>query len=111
VRLTVALIMLLGLRATIPAGFMAAPTASGFEMVFCEPGALQGHAHHHPGHAVAEPSCPYAQSSGPAPLPVLPALAVDVRPAMRMQVVVPAAPIALSGPRRQQTSRGPPILA
>lgn len=110
-RLTVALIMLLGLRATIPAGFMAAPTSSGFAMVFCEPGALQGHAHHHPGHGATDPSCPYAQSSGPASLPAPPALAADVRLAMRVQFGVPAAPATLSGPRRQQSSRGPPILA
>src|SRR3982074_1247637 len=88
---------MLCLRAFVPAGFMLAPVDGRLAVVLCDtdaPGAAQSHhgpghyipdhrtsghhAHDHAAghhHAQADPTCPYAQSSGPSPLPVLPVLA------------------------------------
>jgi hypothetical protein len=76
------------------------------------------HDHHHPGNDLAahhgahpDPTCPYAQSAGSAPLPSLPVLTAGPIPDRL------AAPPAVTqtrltfGPPRQQTSRGPPSLA
>src|SRR5688572_17441061 len=81
------------LRALIPAGFMLAPVDGHLEMVFCDAAApkpihhppmahvhdMSGMEHGGPEHAASEhgvtgyahadPTCPYAQSAGPAPLP------------------------------------------
>ena len=111
------LALLLAVRALIPAGFMASASDAGLQLVFCDAGVMAQHAGHHHAHhhsqtgATTDPDCPYAQSAGPAPLPSLPVVASDVRHA---QLVVPAeaAPVAAtSGPPRQQTPRGPPVLA
>jgi hypothetical protein len=86
------------------------------------PGAAMpsGHHHHHsllaqdhPAHqhgTHVDPTCPYAQSAGPAPLPTLPAVAGNTA------FERPRLPAAISqtllqfGPLRQPSSRGPPRL-
>ena len=110
--------LLLAVRALVPAGFMASATDAGLQLVFCDAGAMAlqsggHHAHHHHSQTgtTTDPGCPYAQSSGPAPLPALPVVASDVR---YTHVVVPveaARVAATSGPPRQQNPRGPPVLA
>jgi hypothetical protein len=81
------------------------------------PGAMPA-SHHHlhtamdhaaRGHgAHGDPTCPYAQSAGPAPLPTLPMLAAGATFAR------PRLPAAITqtllgfGPIRQPSSRGPP---
>jgi hypothetical protein len=112
----VILALLLAVRALVPAGFMASATEAGLQLVFCDAAATAAqmaghHAHHHSHGGTTDPGCPYAQSSGPAPLPSIPMLASDVRFA---QVVerAPAATLAfIQGPPRQQSPRGPPALA
>ncbi len=119
---TLLVLGLLFLRALVPAGFMLAPMGGSLAFVLCDAempaGAPQQHHHHsgddHAAHhegAHSDPTCPYAQSAGPAPLPTLPVLAgaatVD-------QLVVPAAvtqTLLRFGPTRQQTPRAPPSLA
>jgi hypothetical protein len=122
-RATLFVLGALFLRALVPAGFMLAPVDGRLEFVLCdaemsadEP---QRHHHHHSGHdnaahhdgAHSDPTCPYAQSAGPAPLPTLPVLAG----AARLDQL--AAPTAVTqtllsfGPPRKQSSRGPPHLA
>jgi hypothetical protein len=77
------------------------------------------HHHHHHHHdqsthhegAHGDPTCPYAQSAGPAPLPTLPVLAGG---AVYDRLVPPVAvtqTLLRFGPARQQTSRGPPPRA
>lgn len=109
------LLALLALRALVPAGFMAAPSADGLQMAFCESGAAGGlHHGHAPGHghsSAADPACPFAQSAGPAPLPAVPALAGEP-PRHAFEPAAPGARAAIPpGPPRQQTPRGPPRLA
>jgi hypothetical protein len=114
-RLAGLLLVLLALRALVPAGFMAVPSASGLEMVFCEPGAAgsmhHGHAHHHGHGNAADPTCPFAQSAGPAPLPAIPVLAPEAPVQGFIRPAPPAQTFAAQGPLRQQTPRGPPDLA
>lgn len=106
------------LRASIPAGFMAASVDGTMQIVLCQPEIMAGarHHHHHPGsHDKAstdvDPTCPYAQSAGPALMPTLPVLP----PALVMHSL--ESPQATSqaqvsyGPPRQQSPRGPPTLA
>jgi hypothetical protein len=120
-----AMLLVLGalfLRALVPAGFLLAPVNGSLAFVLCDAemsGALQHQHHHHPGHdgsahhdgGHGDPTCPYAQSAGPAPLPSLPALAG----AEGCDLLLP--PVALTqtlfsfGPPRQQSSRGPPSPA
>jgi len=64
---------------------------------------------HH--HAQTDPTCPYAQSSGPAPLPVLPALAAVQIATLSPRPSQAAQTHARFGPTRQQSPRGPPRLA
>ena len=120
---TLLLFGLVLLRALVPAGFMLAPVEGRFAFVLCDGNMSAGghqHHHHHHDHDDAvhhngvheDPSCPYAQSSGPAPLPTLPMLAVGGAPAS--QLVAPASvtqTLLRFGPTRQQTPRGPPSLA
>lgn len=108
---------MLCLRALIPAGFMLAPVDGRLAFVLCEAeGPAAGH--HHSGHdhamhhhGAADPTCPYAQSAGPAPLPTLPVLAgaafldVLISPTDYSQTLL------RFGPTRQPSSRGPPRLA
>jgi hypothetical protein len=106
---------MLCLRAFIPAGFMLAPVDGQLAVVLCDTDAAGGHlghdhaAGHH--HAQMDSTCPYAQSSGPAPLPVLPVLAaVQIATATAPPVQV-AQTHSRFGPTRQQSPRGPPRLA
>jgi hypothetical protein len=115
IRLAGLLLVLLALRALVPAGFMATASATGVEMVFCEPGAAgsmhHGPAHHHRHAGAGDPSCPFAQSAGPAPLPAIPVLAAETPLPALVSVEPYARAIATQGPPRQQTPRGPPNLA
>jgi hypothetical protein len=111
---------LLFLRALIPAGFMLASVDGHLGYVLCDAEMSAGeHHHYHSGHdnaahhggAQRDPTCPYAQSAGPAPLPTLPVLAgaetFD-------QLVTPSAvtqTFLSFGPPRQLSSRGPPPAA
>jgi hypothetical protein len=112
------------LRAVVPAGFMLAPVDGRVSFVLCDPAvlaaahamhtahdpAIHGHAaHHHDSHV--DPTCPYAQSAGPAPLPTLPALAGGP---VSVGLLLPtefAQIFVQFGPTRQQFPRGPPQLA
>ena len=111
------LVLLLTVRALVPAGFMATATETGLQLVFCDSVTTTIHGsghHHHNDHAhpgATDPACPYAQSSGPAPLPMLPAMATDLH-FQTVVVAIQSAPVRIfQGPRRQQTPRGPPALA
>ena len=116
------------LRSLVPAGFMLAPVDGHLAVVLCDAdapmsamsaGAMPSSHHHmqmamdHAAHqhgAHGDPTCPYAQSGGPAPLPTLPML--DGRTAFER----PRMPAAITqtllgfGPIRQPSSRGPPHL-
>jgi hypothetical protein len=124
--LVLALVLLRGL---VPAGFMLAPVDGHLAFVLCDAdvsmpamaaGAMPaGHDHMHMamgdaahGHgAHGDPTCPYAQSGGAAPLPTLPVLAGGTT------FERPQLPAAITqtllgfGPIRQPSSRGPPHLA
>jgi hypothetical protein len=113
-RWTTFVLIMLALRALVPAGFMLAPVDGQPAIVLCDtdaPGARHHVGHHHAGHAHADPTCPYAQSAAPAPLPALPALtaapgaAADALPTLSAQVH------ARFGPSRQQSPRAPPLFA
>jgi hypothetical protein len=110
------LALLLAVRALVPMGFMASATEAGIQLVFCDAGAMAvhaagHHAHHHHAGGTTDPGCPYAQSSGPAPLPSLPMLASDVRIVCITSPVESSAVLALQGPLREQSPRGPPFLS
>jgi hypothetical protein len=122
---------MLCLRAFVPAGFMLAPVDGRLEVVLCDtdaPGATPGasptktpghyalghHTHDHAAghhHAQTDPTCPYAQSSGPAPLPVLPVLAAVQLATLSAAPIQVAQTHSRFGPTRQQSPRGPPRLA
>jgi len=116
---------MLCLRAFVPAGFMLAPVDGQLEVVLCDTDALGAaqdhqarsgharHAHDHAGHhhAQTDPTCPYAQSSGPAPLPALPVLASVQIATLSAPSVQVAQTHSRFGPTRQQSPRGPPRLA
>jgi hypothetical protein len=123
-RISLLVLGLVFLRALVPAGFMLAPVDRHLSVVLCDgeatlPAALMpaGHHHAHTDHAAhqhgahGDLTCPYANSSGPAPLPALPALAGG------MACAHPPSPAAVTqtllafGPLRQVSSRGPPRLA
>lgn len=118
---TLLVLGMLFLRALVPAGFMLAPVDGSLALVLCESAVLAGEHqhHHHPGHDHAahhegvhgDPTCPYAQSAGPAPLPTLPVLAGA---AVFDKLVLPTAftqTLLGFGPPRQHSSRGPPHFA
>ncbi|HUI60016.1 MAG TPA: hypothetical protein VLX90_07330 [Steroidobacteraceae bacterium] len=65
-----------------------------------------GHHHTHP-----DPTCPYAQSAGPAPLPALPVLPAAQAAVLRSTIVESAQTHSQFGPSREQSPRGPPRLA
>jgi hypothetical protein len=118
---------MLCLRAFIPAGFMLASVDGQLAVVLCDTDAAalaQGHVGHHhaPGHYVhdhaaghhhaqTDPTCPYAQSSGPAPLPALPVLAAVQIATLSAPPIQVAQIHSRFGPTRQQSPRGPPRLA
>jgi len=113
------------LRGLVPAGFMLAPVDGHLAFVLCDgdasmpAGAMPAghHMHMAMGHAAhghgahGDPTCPYAQSGGAAPLPTLPVLAAGAT------FECPRLPAAITqtllgfGPIRQPSSRGPPHLA
>jgi hypothetical protein len=109
---------MLCLRAFVPAGFMLAPVDGQLQVVLCDTDARATGHHRHTGghdashhHVQTDPTCPYAQSSGPAPLPALPALAA-VQIVERISPPIPAAQTHFQpGPVREQSPRGPPHLA
>jgi hypothetical protein len=116
------------LRGLVPAGFMLAPVDGHLAFVLCDadasmstmPGAVPAshrHLHMAMDHAAdgngahGDPTCPYAQSGGPAPLPTLPVLAGGAtfeRP--RLPAAITQTLLGF-GPIRQASSRGPPHLA
>ncbi len=105
---------MLCLRALVPAGFMLAPLDGRLNVVLCESGATElmlphsQHQHHH--HTQIDHGCPYAQSSGPAPMPALPALepqSVAVNFSLPVEL---AQTITAPGPVRQHSARAPPHL-
>jgi hypothetical protein len=111
-------LVMLCLRALVPAGFMLAPIDGQLAVVLCNTDAARA-VHHHGGrdhpnhhhHLQVDPTCPYAQSAGPAPLPALPVLGpqpVVSAPLLPTQV---GETYARSGPSRQTFPRGPPDLA
>jgi len=108
------------LRAAIPAGFMVASVDGAWQIVLCQPQMMAGgHHHHHHHHSDSQdptssdvdPTCPYAQSAGPALMPTLPVVPI-VAVMHRLQPQAAAAQTRLTfGPPRQQFPRGPPSLA
>jgi hypothetical protein len=114
------------LRGLVPAGFMLAPVDGHLAFVLCDadasiPAGAMPAGHHHMhmamdhaahGHgAHGDPTCPYAQSGGPAPLPTLPVLAGGAtfeRP--RLPAAITQTLLGF-GPIRQPSSRGPPHFA
>ena len=106
-RVVALLLPLLVLRALIPAGFTVSMVGGAAELTFC--GATQ-HDHAHHGTTSADPTCPFAQSSGPAPLPTLPALAHSIDSARLEPPVAVSQTVAPFGPVRQHIPRGPPAL-
>jgi hypothetical protein len=106
---------MLGLRALVPAGYMLAPEDGQLAVVVCEanePGAAHRHdGHQHAGHTHSDPTCPFAQSAGPTPLPALPALApASVATVLLLPAQVSQA-FVQSGPSRQPSARAPPRFA
>jgi hypothetical protein len=109
---------MLCLRALVPAGFMLEPIDGRLAVVLCDTDAAgavhhqggQDHpSHHH--HLQLDPTCPYAQSAGPAPLPALPVLGPQPVVSAPLQLTHVAQTYARSGPSRQNFPRGPPHLA
>jgi hypothetical protein len=120
------------LRALVPAGFMLAPVDGHLTFVLCDAdapmpampampaGAMPSSHHHmhmamdHAAHqhgAHGDPTCPYAQSGGPAPLPTLPMLAGGMTfERLRLPAAITQTLLGF-GPIRQPSSRGPPHLA
>ena len=109
---------MLALRALVPAGFMLAPEAGRLAIVLCDADARGGAGHHHhpdglqhPLHAHLDPTCPYAQSAGPAPLPALPVLAATPISTVRLLPARSLATFVPFGPSREQSPRAPPRFA
>src|SRR5882724_3858571 len=111
-------LLLLCLRALVPAGFMLASVDGRLDIVLCDSGAGLHHHHHHdeggggsgnPGH---DSICPYALSGGPAPLPAIVYAGVTAIAGIESPPPLPVAQTCpRCGPVRLQTSRGPPQLA
>ena len=108
---------MLCLRALVPAGFMLAPIDGRLDVVLCDsdaPAALHHHSgHDHSGHhhTQIDPTCPYAQSAGPTPLPALLVLGAAPLVLVRVRPVQVAQTHAQFVPVRLQSPRGPPRLA
>ena len=65
---------------------------------------------HQGGHTHADPTCPYAQSSGATPIPFLAAVTPAIESAPPVLPEPAAQTFAHFGPARQQSPRGPPRL-
>jgi hypothetical protein len=104
----------LALRALIPAGFMTASVDGAWQIVLCQPELMTGGHHHHQDHgsgpAGVDPTCPYAQSAGPALMPTLPVLPAMVAMHRAEQPLAITHTRLSFGPPRQQSPRGPPTL-
>ncbi len=116
---TLLVLGMLFLRALVPAGFMVAPVDGGLAFVLCE-AEVPAAGHHPPGHdhhamrhqgAHGDPTCPYARSAGPAPLPTLPVLASGTVYELSVLPTAFAQTFLSFGPTRQQSPRGPPHLS
>jgi len=119
----IAVLGLLFLRALVPPGFMLAAVDGIPAIVLCDADLPAGphaqHHHHHPGAdgashpggAHGDPTCPYAQSAGSAPLPTLPILAGGAVYDLFVPAPMATEASPASGPIRKQTSRGPPLPA
>jgi len=110
-------------RALVPAGFMLAPVDGALQVVLCDADARAGmpqhhhdHGHHggdaqHHHHGKLDPTCPYAQSAGPAPLPAAPEPQV-MRVAERQPLAQTSSQLhSQFGPSRHQEPRAPPLAA
>lgn len=109
------LLLMLCLRALVPAGFMLAEVDGTVRVVLCDADApgIRGHQHHgdhqNHHHTRLDSSCPYAQSAGPAPLSVPPAIA-DIRLAVLQPLPQVSSQLeAQFGPSREQQPRAPPL--
>ncbi len=111
---TLLLLGLLLLRGLVPAGFMLAPDNGRMAFVLCSVDLPMGHnprSHDpadHPHGVHPDPTCPYAQSAAPAPLPTLPVLQAVIHLDVLRQPKAVAQVFLPSGPRREPSSRGPP---
>jgi len=114
-RATLFLLAMLGLRALVPAGFMLAPEDGRLVVVLCDsnaPGAAHRHdSHQHAGHTHSDPTCPYAQSAGPTPLPALPAITAAPMATVLLLPAQVSQTFVRFGPSRQQSPRAPPQFA
>lgn len=116
---TVLLVLaMLALRSPVPAGYMLASSDGAMGVVLCDTAAAASAHHHHAGHehpdrahAHPDPTCPYAQSAGPAPLPALPVLAAEPVADRTLLPQDSSQTLAAFGPLRQHPPRGPPLLA
>lgn len=106
------------LRALVPAGFMLASVDGDLSVVLCDGGALHaghpGH-HHHYQHSgtphASDPTCPFAQSAGAAPLPSFPPLADRLLATGAALAGEHEQTLAPPGPHRQHPARAPPLSA
>ena len=110
------LLLMLCLRALVPAGFMVAEVDGTVGVVLCDTDAPGVHGHQHHGdhqnhhHACLDSSCPYAQSAGPAPLAATADIA-DVRLAVLQPLPQASSQLeAQFGPSREQQPRAPPRI-
>jgi hypothetical protein len=97
---------------------MAASVDGTWQIVLCQPEMLAaGHHHHHhansqdPAPLDLDPTCPYAQSAGPALMPSLPPLPAAVAMHALKEPAASTQTQLSFGPPRQQFPRGPPTLA
>lgn len=114
-RAVLLVLTMLIVRAVVPAGYMLATEGGHTGIVLCDAGLPPAHhaGHHHPGtgHTHGDPTCPYAQSAGPAPLPALPVLAARAAAGDYLLPQSLAQQSSPFGPERRQSPRAPPHIA
>jgi hypothetical protein len=113
-RVSLFVVGMLILRAMIPAGFMLTPVPGGLAFTLCDVETPMGAHAHHAGHdhshmGSGPGGCPYAQSSGPAPLPTLPTLAHAALASRSASSAAVTQTRLHFGPIRETSSRGPPL--